>query len=315
MGKILHRKSGKKKNRITPRFTKTAPKDAIRFFDPHSDDEFKAEHPIGYVVFVIAGIIAFLLPLLLYCVYLAVRGDESFLGGWPVLAFFGSFVMGVGLFNVVAAFLHQYLGHKLTAISLLSGGALVGFSIIMTENPHLYDENISSFYFISLLMMLMPAIFYLLFRFSVNEWLKRSKHISRTKIKKLIKEKKNFWWYETLHREVDLGLIYYLNKSFTIVYILLLILTLLTGFIKIMSPILCVMNIILYLLTDFIVIFWRVQDNLDYHKKPIVLFARSSNGGIDSIVLDIAVILFVIMMAYVNVVLVGDIWGIEILKF
>ena len=35
----------------------------------------------------------------------------------------------------------------------------------------------------------------------------------------------------------------------------------------------------------------------------------------DSIVLDIAVILFVIMMAYVNVVLVGDIWGIEIPRF
>ena len=130
--------------------------------------------------------------------------------------------------------------------------------------------------------------------------------------KLLKKGKKNFWWYETLHKEEDLGLLYYLNKAFTILYVLIFALTLLTGFIKVMSLILCPMNVILYVLTAFMVIFSRIQDNLDFHGKPFVVFAKSYNNGVDSVIFDICMVLFVFAMAYVNMMLTGNIWGISL---
>ena len=92
----------------------------------------------------------------------------------------------------------------------------------------------------------------------------------------------------------------------------LFLLTLFTGYIKEMSLILCPMNIVLYVLTAFMVLFSRIQDNLDFHRKPFVLLAKSSNGGIDSVILDIFMVLFVLAMAYANMMLAGDIWGISL---
>ena len=158
----------------------------------------------------------------------------------------------------------------------------------------------------------LPAIFYAWFRSSVETWLNRSKRISKSRFRKLTKGKKNYWWYETLHKEEDLGLLYYLNKAFTVLYVLIFALTLLTGFIKVMSLILCPMNVILYVLTAFMVIFSRIQDNLDFHGKPFVVFAKSYNNGIDSVIFDIFMVLFVFAMAYVNMMLTGNIWGISL---
>jgi hypothetical protein len=74
------------------------------------------------------------------------------------------------------------------------------------------------------------------------------------------------------------------------------------------------MNVILYVLTAFMVMFSKIQDNLDFHGKPFVLLAKSSNGGIDSVVFDIFIVLFVLGAAYANMILVGNIWGISLPK-
>ena len=299
-------------NKIHPYFSKKAPKNAFEFFSPAADVDFKAAHPIGYWVLVILGIIAFILPLILYMPYIARFDGEQSAGGWPILAMVGCMVMGVGLFNIVAAFIHQYLGHKLTAICLLGGGSFVALSIFMTQNPELYDENVSLFYFASLGMMLLPVFFYGWFRLSVGTWLNRARRISNSRVKKLTKGKRNYWWYEALHREENLGALYYLNKIFTVLYVLTFALTLLTGLFKTMSLILCPMHIFLYLLTAVMVTFCRIQDNSEVHGKPFVLWAKSGNGGIDSVIFDIFMVLFVLAMAYVTVMLVGDIWGVSI---
>jgi hypothetical protein len=298
--------------KIYPYFSKKAPKNAFEFFSPKSDEDFKVQHPIGYWILVASGIVALVLPLFFYTIYISVFNEAQSVGGWPLLAIVGCIVMGVGLFNIVAAFIHQYLGHKLTAICLLGGGTVVALSIFMTQHPELYDQNVSIFYFVSLFMLFLPAIFYAWFRSSVGTWLNRSKRISKSRFRKLTKGKKNYWWYETLHKEEDLGLLYYLNKAFTILYVLIFALTLLTGFIKVMSLILCPMNVILYVLTAFMVIFSRIQDNLDFHGKPFVVFAKSYNNGIDSVIFDIFMVLFVFAMAYVNMMLTGNIWGISL---
>jgi len=50
---------------------------------------------------------------------------------WLMLGCLGSFVLGVGLFNIVAAWLHQYLGHAVTVSCLLTGAAMVAVSCLI----------------------------------------------------------------------------------------------------------------------------------------------------------------------------------------
>ena len=48
-----------------------------------------------------------------------------------MLGYVGTFIVGIGLFNIVAAWIHQYLGHLLTAVCLLGGTALTLFSMYL----------------------------------------------------------------------------------------------------------------------------------------------------------------------------------------
>ena len=50
---------------------------------------------------------------------------------WLMLGCLGSFVFGVGLFNIVAAWLHQYLGHTVTAVCLSLGALMVAASCLI----------------------------------------------------------------------------------------------------------------------------------------------------------------------------------------
>ena len=89
--------------------------------------EFKLRHPVGYVFLVLLGFAAFLLPFILYCVYVFSGNAEN--NGWLLLGGIGSFIIGVGLFNFVAIIIRQYLGHLVTFLSFLIGGAMVAVSL------------------------------------------------------------------------------------------------------------------------------------------------------------------------------------------
>ena len=304
-----------KLNKIYPYFTSKAPKNALSFFSPKSDEDFKKQHPTGYWILVISGIIAFILPLLFLTVYLfSFEADQDQAANacfFP--AIIGCFVMGVGLFNIVAAFIHQYLGHKLTVVCLLGGGCIVFGSMYMMSNPQLYDEAVINFYFISLILQLLPALFYFLFRSSVSTWLQRSKHISRSKSNKFKKGIKNFWWYQALHEEVNLGAIYYMNKAFTILWPFLFVFTLLTGYVKVMSLVLVPLHILLYLLTGCMVAFSNVQDKLELYGKPVVLFRiQPFSKRVDSSIFDVFWVVFMVTMGYVILMMAGKIWGISL---
>ena len=238
--------------------------------------------------------------------------DDRSPGAWPILGILGCLTVSVGLCNIVAIFFRQYLGHKLTAICLLGGGTMVGISVHMIENSQLCDENISFFYFVSLIMMLLPAIFYFLFRDGVEIWVKRKKRISKSNFRKLTTGKKNYWWYESLHKEAKIGFLYYLNKAFTILFVSTFALTLFLGFKKEMSLILCPMNVLLYTLSAIMTAFSRIQDNLDFHGTPFVIFAKSNNGGIDSLVFDFFMVIFNFMPAYAVLLMTAEIWGIPL---
>ncbi|MBR6208596.1 MAG: hypothetical protein IKQ69_06320 [Oscillospiraceae bacterium] len=114
--------------KVRPLFYWKPPKEDVGFwFSPMSDVEFQSEHPVLYTVLCILGITVLLLPAILFCIpAFKIPGVEH--NGWLFLGAAGGFVVGVGLFNIVAAWLHQYLGHVMTIICFLAGGVMMAIS-------------------------------------------------------------------------------------------------------------------------------------------------------------------------------------------
>ena len=100
------------------------PKGSAAFFLMQSDEEFKKRHPIGYVFLVILGFAAFVLPIILFGVLAYFKNPNA--SGWSnLLGVFGGMIAGIGLFNLVAVIIKQYLGHLVTILSLLIGGGMM----------------------------------------------------------------------------------------------------------------------------------------------------------------------------------------------
>ena len=132
--KAFQKKYGKKYfpfiDEVKPHFTKKAPKNKWEYFSPASDEDFKRLHPVGYKVLCLIGITALMLPQIVYIVYCLLINPAP--NEWTLmLGYVGTFVIGIGLFNIVAAWIHQYLGHLLTAVCLLGGTALTLFSMYL----------------------------------------------------------------------------------------------------------------------------------------------------------------------------------------
>ena len=211
--------------------------------------------------------------------------------------------MGIGLFNIVAAFIGQYLGHWVTAGCLTLGGMIVGVSLWIMYDPEIYvlfDEDMVTYYFISLLFYAVPPIFYGLFRFAVGSWLGR-KRISKSRLRKLKKGVRNYWLYEALHNELNMGFLYYLNKGFVIIYAVSFCLSLLLGWLRYMAPVITGCYVTVSILTAVMIVFTSSQDNLDKYGTPVVLFRISKNKQVDSILLDLALAAFPIATAYAHV--------------
>ncbi|MBE6608624.1 MAG: hypothetical protein E7633_08720 [Ruminococcaceae bacterium] len=124
---------------VKPYFSNKAPENKWEFFSAESDEDFKKLHPVGYKILVIIGIVALMIPIIIYTAYvffinppMAVDVSITIMDFIiAMLGFAGAFVVGVGLFNIVAAWIHQYLGHLLTAVCLLGGTALNLFSMYL----------------------------------------------------------------------------------------------------------------------------------------------------------------------------------------
>ena len=92
-----------------------------RYFYASADEEFKKNHPIGYVFLVILGMTALLLPAICFCLLVG-SGTES---RWMILGLAGGLIFGVGLFNFTAIIIKQYLGHLVSVISFVAGGLMM----------------------------------------------------------------------------------------------------------------------------------------------------------------------------------------------
>ncbi len=100
------------------------PEGAAAFFQMDSDESFKRRHPIGYVFLVILGLIAFLLPMIVFAVFAYRKNPNA--GSWiSLLGVFGGIIAGIGMFNLVGIIIKQYLGHLVTILSFLIGGGIM----------------------------------------------------------------------------------------------------------------------------------------------------------------------------------------------
>ena len=121
-----------KREKIKPVFNSKMPQEASRFFEMDSDDDFKAKHPFAYPVLVIIGITVLCLPLFVYVlVFAAVDAGNQDFNALILVGLIGSFMIGVGLFNLVAAFLKQYLGHTVTLVCILGGLLICIISLVL----------------------------------------------------------------------------------------------------------------------------------------------------------------------------------------
>lgn len=286
-----------------PKFQKEFPKNAIQFFHHSSDEAFKKAHPVGYFILVCCGIIALLLPLIVLILITEIWFPAPNSGFYlPAMA--GAFIMGIGLFNIVAAWINQYLGHWVTIGSLLTGGSIVSASLFILYTPGVYalfDERMVTYYFVSLLIGCLPPLFYIMFRKAVDSWLRR-KSISKTKIKQLKKGYRNYWWYDALHKEVGLGLIHPMNKLFTILYPTFLILTLTLGWLRFMTPVISGMFAVISIIQSGMILFSTVQYNLHDYGKPFVILRRTETNRLTSFVSDFTLAAFPLLVAYIHII-------------
>ncbi len=304
---------------VYPRFTKKAPKNALSFFSPSSDEEFKKKHPVGYVLLVMLGILAFLTPLILFIIFpLGIFEEYALSTGWGGLAIVACLMMGVGFFNLVAAIIHQYLGHKLTIICIFGGGALVGISILFTFHPFfasLIPNDVVTLYFVTLLFLIVSAFLYFFFgRSGISMWLKRARKCTLSG--KMTRGVANFLLYKEAHKQEGMGALYFVNIVFVLAFAIALAMSLLLGMIKIFAiPILSVC-LIVYLLNIFFVVFLRLQENIDAYGTPIILIRKNpSTGRYESIFTDILFILLPIGVATAHILLVGDLYGVDLRFF
>lgn len=169
------------------------------------------------------------------------------------------------------------------------------------------------YYFLTLIFLLVLAILYGMFRGGVQNWLRVGKKISKTHINRLKKGKKNYWWYDALHKEQNLGILYPLNIGFTLVYLLAFALSVTLAWYRPVSWVLCGLMTVLCVLSAVMSAFAQYWYNKELYGKWFVLFTKNPRSrGYDSFLFDLVGILFPIAMAYAYMLMTGDLWGMDL---
>jgi len=104
-------------------FSKKPSKNWIYWLSDELENKYMRQYPRATKVFSVLMWIVFLLPSVLFVrslVVLTWNGVEI-LGPLAGLGIIGCVLIGLGLGNIVAAFMHIYLGHLVTTVLMLSG--------------------------------------------------------------------------------------------------------------------------------------------------------------------------------------------------
>ena len=297
-----------------PKFNKNLPKNFLDFFMSDSDEAYKARHPVAYAVLVGIGIAALLLPMLVYTLLntIVFNAPNS---GWLFLGGVGSFIFGIGLFNIVAAWIGQYLGHAVTFGCCGLGAGLIAMSELLMFHPklkNLYREELISYFFLTVFFLAVALFGYLRFRIFLDDWLIQKNNIRERDFRKLKKGKRNFIWYDAVNRDYPFGALYFINKLFTTVYLTAVILNVPCAWFRFFSVPLGACVFILYALMVGMTVFSDVRDSIEMHGKPFVLLARKPDGGIDSSLFMLFGVLFFLAGGYTHLCMTADLRNIHL---
>lgn len=204
---------------------------------------------LSVIAFLRVSALLFPLPLyLLFTVFLFPAPNSGFF----VLGIVGAFAIGLGLMNIAGLYDDTYFGHAITGIALGVGSLLILVSSFIMYIPSIYsefDERYVTLYYLLWIAQVVCAIWYMFFRKGVQQSL-RGKGISKTAIEKALKGCRNFWWYEAIQSEFNIGWIYHLNKAFTILLPVTCVTHLLFGWMKIVSLVVAVGCCVLCLICE-----------------------------------------------------------------
>lgn len=198
--------------------------------------------------------VAFCLPVLLYItIVMFIFPTPN--SGFIVMGGVGTLFLGVGLVNLIGLVNDMYFGHIVTAGLMGIGSLMLIPSLVILYTPSIYarfDEQYVTQYVIIWAALLVVAIWYMFFRAGMTRRI-RDHGCSNTRKNELLQGWKNYWWYTAVHKEMHLGGIYYLNKIFTVVFVVLAGIQFLLGWWKIACPLttvgtcfLCVCTAALY---------------------------------------------------------------------
>lgn len=280
----------------------------FRYMLPVSNGRSRRNSPIVCPLICIFGALSFIAPII---TFLAIASaHDIILNGWTVLCIFGCLIAGIGLFNLTVSLLTgRYLGHIFTLLFIAAGGLMTFVGIKLMGTDFFTDEQVA-FYFISLLFLLFPLIVYPWFRSNIKGYLRIEKRLSRSTISKKTKGFKNFLWYEELHKTENLGMLYRLNKFFTFLYPITLTISLLFGFIRVISIPIFILSAITYITTTVMLICASVHNNISKFGKPIVILGTDSMRRTYSVFLDMILWVFPLLMLYAHAISLNAIWNI-----
>lgn len=221
---------------------------------------------------------------------------------WEFIGGVGTFIVGLGIVNRTA--MKRNIGFPpATKICLIIGGVITFLMLLIIYNEkvyNLFDEDITNIYFINLLLVIYPAFVYFMFRYAIRSRLRLWK-IRVSDINKRTKGMSNFWWYTDIHKEYDLGVLYYINKTFTIIYPLTFGLMLIFGWIRFFQFINAVLFSAVCILCSCMSFFKSMQSNINEYGKAFIILGYRKMGKkriLDSTFFDICFALFHIGLMY-----------------
>lgn len=156
------------------------------------------------------------------------------------------------------------------------------------------------YYFLVLIFIsFYSAISYMVFRCTLYDYF-RAMHISKTRIKKLSRGLKNYWWYEKIRSLVPMKFSYSINKIFTICFLFTFSFHLLLGWFKYTAYPVLFFNAVISILTAVINAFSAVLYNRITYKRIFVFFKINQRKTIDCFVFDIFSVIMPFIMFYAH---------------
>ena len=156
------------------------------------------------------------------------------------------------------------------------------------------------YYLLSILLCLLPPIYYPFFRQAVKSHLIRTS-INQKRFKSLMKGSRNFWRYEAVHAEFPLGMIYHVNKLAFILYPSVLFLVLILGWLRFAAPFISAFYGCICILTAGMTLFSSFEINISTYGKPFVLLKKTPYNRYTSSVLDLTAAAFPLLAGYVHI--------------